>query len=125
MKRVTAIVMIAVMSVQCFYKLGVITYFQLNREYIAEFLCINKEEPITMCYGQCFLKKNLDITDDSSPAATNTAQGKERVDFPVFLISQITCAFNGPLSRPIISGLYFFSVSSKHATIPFHPPTVG
>lgn len=33
--------------------------FELNKEYIAEFLCINKEKPMTICGGKCYLSKEL------------------------------------------------------------------
>ena len=88
LKKITAIGLIFLMSVQCFYKLGVITYFHFNRAYIAETLCINKEQPITMCYGQCFLKMNLDLTDQSTTSDGITPAGKLQADFPDFLITQ-------------------------------------
>src|SRR5688500_9785475 len=54
-KKVIAIVFLLLLCTQYIFKLGIITYFEANREYIAEVLCVNKAEPITMCYGQCFL----------------------------------------------------------------------
>ena len=111
------------MSAQSFYKLGVITYFQLNRKFIAEFLCINKEQPITMCEGQCFLKKNLQQADDvaQSPAPT----GKEKVDFPTFIVTDNYYTFvqlsgSGPMNT-----IYIDASSSEHLSAPFHPPTAA
>jgi len=63
-KRIAAIAFIFLISSQCIFKLGIITYFQANRDYIAEVLCVNKENPITMCYGKCFLDRNLSLVDD-------------------------------------------------------------
>lgn len=33
--------------------------FNLRRDYIADFLCINKDEPIIVCNGQCYLDNQL------------------------------------------------------------------
>lgn len=121
MKRITSIGLILLLSLQCFYKLGVITYFNLNRQYIAEVLCINKEEPIPVCQGSCFLKKNLDLADDA--AATNgLAAGRQLVEFPVFLVSDIAYKFYFFPAGPVGNSPYSFGSSRKHLPAPFHPP---
>ncbi|MCF0054606.1 hypothetical protein [Dyadobacter sp. CY356] len=38
---------------------GTIAYFRLNRENIARTLCENRERPLAMCYGRCYLAKVL------------------------------------------------------------------
>ena len=123
MKRITSIGLVLLMSLQCFYKLGVITYFSLNREYIAEVLCINKAEPIPICQGTCFLKKNLDLADKA--ADTNGLAGgrQQIVEFPVFLVSQISYKFS--FVRENVSGNSYYSpgTSLKHLPSPFHPPS--
>lgn len=124
MKKAFAIILVILMTVQCFYKLGVITYFNLNREYIAKVLCINKEEPITMCYGQCFLKRNLVLPDqpvsDQSRAPKTTTQN---VDFPAFLLSEVQCAVNSTPESGEQNTFYKNTFSKAHTSIPFHPPT--
>lgn len=112
------------MSAQCFYKLGVITYFQLNRDYIAEVLCINKEKPITMCYGQCFLDKNLDLADDNTSDEGAVPSGKQRIDFPVFLVIENSYALKSIVKFEIAGSVYLASFSSEHSSAPFHPPAV-
>src|SRR5687767_5304832 len=71
-KRFTAIAFILLLSAQCIFKLTIITYFQANRDYIAEVLCVDKEKPMTMCKGQCFLDRNLSIADDDTPKQSPT-----------------------------------------------------
>jgi hypothetical protein len=121
-KKITSIALILLMSVQCFYKLGVITYFHLNREYIADVFCVNKEKPITMCYGQCFLQKNLDLADRSSSDDGALPLGKQVVDFPVFLISENNYFSTRALTFAPGNSHYFISSSSEHSSLPFHPP---
>jgi hypothetical protein len=40
-------------------KAGIFTYYLLNKSYIAQVLCINKEKKEMACDGKCYLKKQL------------------------------------------------------------------
>ena len=124
MKRIISIGLIVLMSVQCFYKLGVITYFQLNRTYITQVLCVNKEKPMTMCYGQCFLKKNLNLAEDISRQHSTTSAGKEKIELPAFLVSETAYSFQIVPYLSISNSVYYFSSSSDHSRVPFHPPAL-
>jgi hypothetical protein len=123
-KKCIAIGLILIMSAQCFYKLGVITYFQLNRDYIAEVVCVNKEKPITMCYGQCFLDKSLDLADDHTTDDGTAPSGKQRIDFPVFLVIENAYTFASEANFEIAGSSYLAPLSTKHCAAPFHPPSV-
>ena len=123
-KKATSIGLILLMSLQCFYKLGLMTYFQLNREYIAEVLCINKEKPISVCYGQCFLKNKLNLIDGPASDKGTVPIGKRALELPVFLIVDNIYSFIPPLlirdgysCRPSVT-------CSGYSILPFHPPTV-
>jgi hypothetical protein len=83
-KRFVAIGFIFLLSAQCIFKLGIITYFEANRDYIAEVLCINKEKPMTMCYGQCFLDRNLKLADDETSKEA-PATSKVKIENSIFL----------------------------------------
>ena len=123
MKRALAIILVVLMSVQCFYKLGVITYFNLNRDYIAKVLCINKEEPITMCYGQCFLKRNLGLPDQPvSEQSRAPKTATQNVEFPAFLLSELQCPFPGAPVTGEQDTFYHHNFSLAHIRVPFHPP---
>jgi hypothetical protein len=37
-----------------------IVVFKLNQNYIARNLCVNRDKPMTMCGGSCYLKKKLE-----------------------------------------------------------------
>ena len=122
MKKIIAIGLIFIMSVQCFFQLGVITYFQLNRDYIAEVLCINREKPITMCYGQCFLKRNLDVADDAT-TDKGTGPAKSRTaDFPIFLITENEYPLQALTFPGTANFRYLIHISPAHHEPPFHPP---
>jgi hypothetical protein len=119
-KRIASIGLIIVLSIQCFYKLGIIGYFQLNQEYIAEVLCINKEKPLSMCQGQCFLSRNLDLGDN--PEKLPLPVGKEKIEIPNFLISESTFSFKA-LAEPVITNSAYTNIYRfEYAFTAFHPP---
>ena len=39
--------------------------YQVNKQYISEFLCINKSSSELSCEGKCYLKQQLKQTQDS------------------------------------------------------------
>lgn len=38
--------------------------YQLRKEYIAQYLCVNKSRPITICGGSCYLARQLQKAQD-------------------------------------------------------------
>lgn len=50
------------------YSLNIATLvnFKINQDFIAEFLCIDKDEPESTCHGKCQLTKQLSETDFST-----------------------------------------------------------
>jgi hypothetical protein len=108
------------LSIQCFYKLGVIGYFQLNQKYIAEVLCINKENPVSSCHGQCFLKRSLDLAEDSEQLPFPV--GKEKIELPNFLISESTFSFKPFAESVMMNSSYTNIYRFEYASTAFHPP---
>jgi hypothetical protein len=103
--------------------LGVITYFELNREVIAEIHCINKEKPIRMCKGQCFLDKKLALADDTNQ--NQAPSGKEKIEFPTFILDDAFALNDFTHLRADNNTHYSDTISSQHLATPFHPPTAG
>lgn len=49
--------------------------YEVNKELITELFCINKEKPMTMCYGKCYLKDKLeDAKQDSEDSNFQTTE---------------------------------------------------
>ena len=121
MKKLAAIAFIFLLSAQCIFKLTIITYFQANRAYIAEVLCVNKEKPMTMCMGQCFLDRNLSLVDDEIPKQAPTTT-KLSVEAPVFVATDFQVNLNrNPLEVENSSAPQpLYNVYSQRAF--FHPP---
>jgi hypothetical protein len=123
-KKISAIGLILLLSLQCFYKLGVITYFHVNRGYIAEILCINKEKPAMKCHGRCFLEKTLDLADDTASNEGVPPIKNQIADFPVFLVSENFSLSDKHLSSPTGNSGYRQSISFEHHPTLFRPPAL-
>lgn len=88
MKRRVSIFFLAILSLPAIYKVGFLTFYQLNKDYIAENYCVNKDRPITMCYGSCFLNKALAITDQTTN--TDTLASTFKFELQEFLIDELS-----------------------------------
>jgi hypothetical protein len=120
-KRTIAIIFILLLSAQYIFKLGIITYFEANREYIAEVLCVNKAKPITMCYGQCFLDRNLSAFEDEDSTVPATSF-KNQVEASAFIhpVQEINLSLSGRNIEQTSGFQTSYSFSS--AVSIFHPP---
>ncbi|WP_338394913.1 hypothetical protein [Fulvitalea axinellae] len=58
--------------------------FELRKDYIREFLCINKEKPITICGGQCYLGKQIERQSESETAEASLSLNIK--DYPLALL---------------------------------------
>jgi hypothetical protein len=64
-RKILAFILLLALTAQCLGTLGVLTWFGVNRSYIANILCENKDKPEMHCNGQCVLMKKLKKLDDS------------------------------------------------------------
>lgn len=74
LKRFIAFLLILTLISAHFSKLYVFAGFELNRNYIAEKLCINKNRPELNCHGKCFLMKKLAEAEKKQQAERSTQQ---------------------------------------------------
>lgn len=59
MKKVVVYFLLLIFTIQSTKSLWIIFSFQINREYIATNLCVNRFDKIPTCKGQCFLSTEL------------------------------------------------------------------
>jgi hypothetical protein len=121
MKNFFVISLIAIMLLQTFSKVVVLVDFQANREYIMEFLCINRDKPELKCEGKCQLTKKLKAQHDTDKQANERGQKQE---VQVNLYCQNLFSLKPIIPETIVtypSG-YTFSYSSIAYHSIFHPP---
>ena len=59
MKKGLIIVLVMVMLLQSSIRSIYVAYYQINQDYIAAVLCINKAKPASACNGKCYLSKKM------------------------------------------------------------------
>jgi hypothetical protein len=59
-------------------KLVIIVDFQLNRAFIVENLCVNRNKPAVMCFGQCVLSEQLNEQEQKNEV--NLIQANQQVE---------------------------------------------
>jgi len=122
MKKIISLALMFALGFQFLMKLGIMTYFQLNRIYITEMFCENKDQPQLNCDGQCFLAKKLQAAEEKASDKESTRTANQQVEIPLFIIS--TPAFvsfideQSLVELPTLVDHYSFLTSSTL----FHPP---
>ncbi|MDR0726030.1 MAG: hypothetical protein LBF59_08510, partial [Prevotellaceae bacterium] len=76
-KIYTAMALMGIMALNiCKYQLPYIEY-NLFRDYIAENLCVKRFEANNDCRGRCFLKKQIEMINESENSADNQTEKKQ------------------------------------------------
>lgn len=80
MKRIASVLMVVLILTVSFKDLVDYTLFQINQDYIAANLCINRTQPKVMCSGKCYFKavieENHNPEDDSALMALTIGDQK-------------------------------------------------
>ncbi|MEJ8803302.1 hypothetical protein [Pontibacter sp. H249] len=63
MRRIIAVILLLLITLQVSYKGIVFSSYFANKAYIAAVLCENKDKPQLNCEGKCYLKKQLNKTE--------------------------------------------------------------
>ena len=59
MKQIIAIGFVLLYLIGMLRPMAPVIEYLSNQDYIAEFLCLEKDEPITVCKGQCYLVNKI------------------------------------------------------------------
>jgi len=95
--------------------------FQLNREYIAANLCINRDKPITVCGGRCYLVKNLKKAHDS-PKSNEAPAHRKQVTETLYYSPLFSFACQNTESEKQSYFVYIDTFQSTLLYDIFHPP---
>ena len=94
--------------------------YVLNQDYIAEFLCINKNKPKLQCNGKCHLVKEIEKQQQQEPfSALSIAMENYPIGFVnIYKFKKPFNFSNANTPFYSYSQLYSFYYSKKH----FQPP---
>ncbi|WP_276134812.1 hypothetical protein [Polluticoccus soli] len=122
MFRIVAILLLLSLSFQCLVKLGVVAWYEVNKSYVSQTLCENRDKPQMRCHGKCYLKKQLAKTGNSEDQSKNKTEQSSQLTIDFIICDCITLAYVLPAAMPAENGFYsdFATESVLHSV--FHPP---
>jgi hypothetical protein len=94
--------------------------YVINEDYIAEFLCINKDKIQLQCNGKCYLMQRLqEQNEEKKQNLPKIAMEEYPIGFVSFLAITFDAkkAFHNPIASDY-ENLYSYTFFSKN----FHPP---
>ena len=118
MARLISIALIFGVFLQTFTKLIVIGSYQVNKDYIAQNFCENKDKPRMQCEGKCHLSKQLKEEEQKERAPASPVKEKYEI---LFFESDLIKLTKPPESTVLCS----FYVAQKTISLIsdiFHPP---
>ncbi len=97
----------------------------LNQDYIAEFLCINKDKPELECHGKCHLVKEINKQQKTDPL---TSLSVSLENYPIGFVtiygidtSQVFISLNSTQSQFSYIQLYHFDYFKRA----YQPPDIA
>ena len=126
MRKFIAIAMLFAVSYQYMIKLGIIAYYELNKNYIAQNLCENRDKPQMKCCGKCYLRKQLNKTEENGTNSSKQLPTKiDKAEVAVFFpITPIHISAHGFSLKVIFHDRYQQPSGSDPLSSIFHPPPV-
>lgn len=119
MRRFYAIAFTVLYMLAMYRPVAPVFDYLMNRDYIAEVFCINKDKPELSCNGQCYLMKSL---KEKQPQDNSKAPPIKLQDYPIgfFNILELPGVYVPVLEQEFTSHPSKRIASFKAAI--FHPP---
>lgn len=123
MKLLNSSILLVIFLFQSFGNVVFYVHYELNKKYIAEVLCENKDKPEMHCNGKCHLKKQIKAVEKQTvPEAENFQAFKISVVYfeeqDTFETSELVNSKNK--KTDFYNNLYKFQFIGEQ----FHPPQV-
>lgn len=100
--RPLAILLIGALLLQSGREAAIGLWFWVNQELLAEQYCINKDEPLLMCQGKCYLQKVIETeSSEGNPFPAKIPAPEERMPFYALPAPR---SLKAPFSRVLFSG---------------------
>ncbi len=124
MRHAVIIILLLSLSFQSPVKLGIVAWYQVNKQYVATVLCENKAKPQLKCNGKCYLKKQLAKADEKSDSKSNNQQQQEnKIEVVHFIITEkLSFHFNNYTDVAVENDYYTDLQGIDYSPFIFHPP---
>ncbi|HVS93479.1 MAG TPA: hypothetical protein VHE59_15675 [Mucilaginibacter sp.] len=120
--RFTAMLLVFCILSSSFSRVLVYAGFELNRKYIAEHLCINRDKPWMHCNGHCYLAKKLKQADEKQ--AANERETQKSLVQEVFFEKPAQVKFFTRVIGVMLIPTKRIQLPDGHGSI-FQPPQLG
>ena len=125
MKSTAAFILLIALLAQISNRYFVLLDYEMNKDFIAKTLCMERDKPMSCCKGKCYLKKQLDKSaKEENVPNTNTRADKNEVllfteppKMPAYLSIEQTCTKYFPDKQ------LFLLLNIYGDT--FHPPRIA
>lgn len=125
-RRILAVILLLCVTCQCVVKLGIVAWYEWNKQYVATVLCENRDKPQMHCCGKCYLNKQLNKVDNDNDknGGKNLPSKWEKTETAPFILPEIfslkTCSITAITTH---HAHYTNSISFSLAAEIFHPPS--
>ncbi|MBS7786199.1 hypothetical protein KIH23_02730 [Flavobacterium sp. CYK-55] len=85
MKKGVVYFLLFIFTIQSTKSLWIISSFQINREYIANNICINRFDKIPVCKGQCYLNNELNKEQKENKKSLTTIEKEVLYTAPEYI----------------------------------------
>lgn len=125
MYRAIAILLMISLGFQSLVKLGIVTWYQVNKDYVAKNLCENRDKPQLKCCGKCYLRKQLNKANGSNETNRTLPNKTEKTETVDFIVAQKIM-----LARVFYPDAHTYNPSvttfceTQFVTSIFHPPSI-
>ena len=122
LNRIVVILLIVSLTASNFSRFFIYAGFELNRKYIAENLCVNKDKPWLHCNGKCYFMRK--IKEAQEKEKSDDAQTQKNLFQEAFFIKPNPIKFHTQL-------LQVMAVPGNRIELPsictpiFQPPKLG
>ncbi|WP_460512715.1 hypothetical protein [Cyclobacterium sediminis] len=95
--------------------------FTINRAYIIENFCVNKDKPMLHCDGQCFLAEKLKKAQDQKESQAGGIEFNR--DFGIFILQEAAISLSTLTSTTLNHGASYQEAYRVSQLVDiFHPP---
>jgi hypothetical protein len=119
-RRLLVLLLICSLFAENISRLLVTAAFELNRPYIAEYFCVNKDKPLLHCDGKCYLARKLKEAEEKEKQSEKESL---KVSYqPASIVEKTIWTFPVPPNKEIHQPFDIpFLLPSRPSKI-FHPP---
>jgi hypothetical protein len=123
LKRIVSILLLLALAFECFSELGILAYYQLNKDYIARVLCVNRDRPMMHCNGHCYLHKQL--KENRQRENKGAADMQVKAELALFCSTEQHFSLLVPRRHAACFSPYLLKAYASPASAIFHPPAVN